>query len=306
MPKEIEDLLIIQQRELRKIERSSLKQMNAALREARTTLRQKIREIGSRGDPLTLARHRALLIQVEDASRILTRRAGITLQEGTRAARRKSIESLAAKIGLAEKHFLFQSVIPFKEIERLVTGNSKLRVIEAFRITRGAAKYGMDLVTTMERRLAHALLTNQTMEQAAASLLGKGPWAEKSWQAERLVRTEVSHAYNAVARVGLDKVARGDKNLWIEWYEHATGPRWAGPNKKPWPGPASPTDKKTAFDSRCLHGQLRRPGQLFEDPVNGMQYAHPPNRPNCRASLALVRVDPKEEAKVAELAKEAS
>lgn len=295
IPPEIEDLLALQQRELMKIERSSLKQMNSALREAKKTLRNKIRTLGSGADPYTLARHRAMLLQVEDASRVLTKRAGVALSEGTKKARQRSIEHLATKIGLAEKHFLFESVIPFKEVERLLTKNSKLRTIELLRIKRGSAKYGLGLVESMERRLAHCLLTNQTMQQAAASILGKGPWADKSWKAERLVRTEVSYAYNAVDRVGLDRVARGDKNLWIEWYEHATGPRWAGPTKKPWPGPAVPTDKRTAHDSLRLHGQLRRPGQLFEDPTTGMQFAHPPNRPNCRASLALVRVDPVEE-----------
>ena len=292
MPKEIADLLAVQQLELRKIERSSLKQMSTALREARTDLREKIRKIGSKGDPFTLQRHRAMLIQVEDASRTIARRAKTVLQDSTKEARTRSIEHLGQKLAMGEKHFLFESVIPFKEIERLVTGNSKLRTIEAFRISRGAAKYGMDLVTSMERRMAHALLTNQTMDQAAASILGKGPWAEKEWQATRLVRTEVSNAYNAVARVGMDKVARGDKDLWIEWVEHASGPQWAGPEKKPWPGPAAPTDAKTAHDSTRLHGQLRRPGQLFDDPMSGMQYAHPPNRPMDRGQLMLVRVVP--------------
>lgn len=292
LPKEIADILTLQREALDKIEKKHVKAMLLALANAKKELTLKLTSSRSTSQ-FTLDRHRLMLVQIEDAMHGLSAKTDSILRSATSAAMNQAIVDLVAQIDISARVFSFEPIIPMREVHGFVTGNSKLRSIEAIRVRRGAAKYAADTIDAMERQMAQALLTNQTVDSAARQILGSGPWADKPWKAERLVRTEFMHAYNASERVALDEIAKDDKHLWIEWVEHAAGPKWAGPDNKPWPGMAAPLDNRVAHDSRRMHGQLRRPGQLFQDPVTAIQYAHPPMRPNDRAVLALVRVEPK-------------
>ena len=117
------------------------------------------------------------------------------------------------------------------------------------------------------------------------------------YRAERIVRTELSHSWNATHASALDEASEiipGLFRRWVEYVDDFTG---------------APLDGRVANDSLVLHGQVcftptgatMEPRSTFlvggtggfempRDPrVNaklwGKRYAHPPNRPNDRSRI---------------------
>ena len=86
-------------------------------------------------------------------------------------------------------------------------------------------------------------------------------------QTERIARTETLNAMNA-----------GRHQAHVE----------SGIAKyKQWQ--AAINNKRTAADSKRLHGQLQEIENPFIDPSNGDSFMHPPNRPNCRCTTLYLR-----------------
>ncbi len=292
IPEEIAEVLERQRRRVARMTDAHRKAMAKMLREAMDRLRRRLAGLAHGRAPYTLYQHRAFLAQVEQAMLDIARRTEGLLDEATRQALAQSVHDALDRIALAAKEFRFAAPsLPLQEALNLVLGDSKLRAVEERRIRQGAQRYGMDGVAWAERELAQALLTGETVDAATQRITGKQAMLDRYWKAERLVRTEFAHAYEAGLRTSLDHVAERDPDLWLQWYEHAEGPPWGGPEDIPWPGPARPLDDRVAPDSLRMHGQLRRPGQAFVDPLTGRTYAHPPNRPNDRATLRLVRIE---------------
>jgi SPP1 gp7 family putative phage head morphogenesis protein len=52
---------------------------------------------------------------------------------------------------------------------------------------------------------------------------------------------------------------------------------------------AAINNRRTAADSKRLHGQLQEIENPFIDPLNGDSFMHPPNRPNCRCTTLYLR-----------------
>ena len=52
---------------------------------------------------------------------------------------------------------------------------------------------------------------------------------------------------------------------------------------------AAINNKRTAADSRRLHGQIQKIGDPFVDPKTGDECMHNPNRPNCRCTVLYLR-----------------
>lgn len=292
IPNEIREVL---ERQRRRIERLARGHTGRALMEilqrARADLLVRLHGIASGRVTYTLHQHRLFLLQIEQAMLELSSRLRGHLDKATESALRQSVHDVIEQVSAWTAEYRLAEVsLPLQEALGLVLGDSKLREVEERRIEQGAARYGRDGVAMMERELSQSLLMGETVDQATRRVTGRQMMLDRYWKAERLVRTEFAHAYNAGARTALDEVAKMDDHLWLMWDEHAEGPMWGGPDDIPWPGPARPLDDRTAPDSLRLHGQLRRPGQMFIDPLTGRQYPFPPNRPNDRATLTLIRL----------------
>lgn len=149
--------------------------------------------------------------------------------------------------------------------------------------TTSMARYGSHLVGTMETELGAAIATAENSTQAIDRVMraAENEW----WQAERIVRTELSYSSNASVRAGLDEqAAELDGDLWSRWSEHVTDGGVA-------------MDDRVGEDSLAMHGQVAPPGGSFTQPavapmgetvspgLVGQSWEHPPNRPNDRSVL---------------------
>jgi hypothetical protein len=88
--------------------------------------------------------------------------------------------------------------------------------------------------------------------------------ADKRWKADRIVRTELSQAYNRSHHSTL-QYARDELGLGDEMKKSAM----------------ATFDARTDEDSFPVHGQVREVGEMFVD-GDGRRYLHPPGRPNDR------------------------
>jgi hypothetical protein len=284
------DVLKIQQARLDAMSMSAKRDMLEALTRARDEILGRMPRTAGR---YTLDAHWTMLAQVEASMARLSRDLGGVLGKAKEDALDRSAKDASAKVKAMAQEFRGAEdvALPVPEAQKIVDRQTILRAVEADRARRGAAIYGLQTVGDIERELATSLLTGESTQAAVERLQRAKVWPDAAWKAERIVRTEISHAYNAGTRASLDAVAETRPDLWLMWHEHAQGPTWGGPKSKPWRGPARPLDDRVGDDSLRLHGQLRRPGQPFTDPKTGRQYAHPPNRPHDRATLILVRAD---------------
>ncbi|MFB6373342.1 MAG: colicin E5-related ribonuclease, partial [Bradymonadaceae bacterium] len=88
--------------------------------------------------------------------------------------------------------------------------------------------------------------------------------ADKRWMADRIVRTELSQAYNRSHHSTL-QYARDELGLGDEMKKSAM----------------ATFDARTDEDSFPVHGQVREIDEMFVD-GDGRRYVHPPGRPNDR------------------------
>jgi len=117
------------------------------------------------------------------------------------------------------------------------------------------------------------LSRDDTLREAVESL------RTQKYIVDRAAKWHASHAYNAVQGDIFQAVWPQVPDLMKRWTEHVNdiGNR--------------PLDKRVAPDSLAMHGQLAFPNQTFVMPpdpkvpadLHGMQWSHPPNRPNDRA-----------------------
>lgn len=121
------------------------------------------------------------------------------------------------------------------------------------------ARYGQEVARSVQVALSLAPTTQATLEETTARVMGAAQ--AQRWQAERIARTELAHAYNASHLDSL-RAARtvipGLKKTCIVTL-----------------------DSRTALDSRKLIAQVRELEDYFEDGA-GRRYLHPPGRPNDR------------------------
>lgn len=119
--------------------------------------------------------------------------------------------------------------------------------------------------------LADGILNRESVHQLVGRM-GKVFEGLKDWEAERVVRTEVMDATNQ----GRLEAYRGSGVVgWKMWFN---------PNIN---------GKRTADDSKRMHGQIRRLDESFIDPLDGKSYSAPPMRPHDRCTIIPVTKLPK-------------
>lgn len=173
--------------------------------------------------------------------------------------------------------------MPTMEIGRL-TGLVRGQATSVLRMHDSSmARYGAQLVGTFEQHMATGLAIGENTHALADRIEKVG---DLRWHgAERIVRTELSYAYNATHKDVADEMADdmgGD--MWTRWDEHVSDGGIA-------------FDDRVGDDSLAMHGQVAPPGGVFTQPPTaprgeqvgeslvGQTWKYPPNRPNDRAVL---------------------
>lgn len=131
-------------------------------------------------------------------------------------------------------------------------------------------RYGLAVVGDFEDTIQQALLTRRPWGETLDDLTEKSAFlkgAPRFW-AERILRTESMNAYgqssNQAAKEADEELGDVVKIL------------------------AATFDERTSWDSYLVHGEIRRPGEMFEGPFGA--YDHPPNRPNDREIVVTHRI----------------
>jgi len=171
--------------------------------------------------------------------------------------------------------------VPFTQLARLTGafGHDSSLLQEFYdRGNASALNYGIGMIGQFETLLANGLAQGKSTDKMSDAILSSnagfgGAW----WRAERIARTETSFAFNTAAREGVTELQDDYPDTLLRWVEHVTDDS------------RQPMDDRVGADSLRLHGQLRLPGHLFNDPVNKREVREPPNRPNDRAALVMWR-----------------
>jgi hypothetical protein len=233
-----------------------------------------------RGTSYTAQHHRIMLAQLRVGVRELTDQIGASVALKAREAQVESLRTLVSNIQQADQ--LAVGMAPTMPLEEAAVFYGVLQGVDpslsrAYQTT--MQTYGTQTINRVELELGAMLASGVSSYDAVGNVTAiiQG----ERWRAERIVRTEVMHAYNAAHERGLVEASRTIPMLYSRWTENIddmTGRAY---------------DNRVAADSFALHGQLSRPGGMFTmPPANlvspklwGTQFMFPPNRPNDRATV---------------------
>lgn len=256
---------------------------------AHEELARKLSELAGsgRGDTMNAHQLRVILAQVQQGERQIMRRMAGALGGASLDTQTAALRGLIKDIRRLETTFTGSSqALPIEEAARFhgVIDKNRTSLLKAHATS--MSRYGSDLVTKMEGQLVRSLLTGESQQQAIDRI---SKTADLSWgQGERIVRTELSWAYNATHADGIAATSEDLPDMMMRWSEHVADEGYA------------PLDNRVAVDSIAMHGQVARPGGAFTMPPSaphadskgrqdvpaaliGKTWVHPPNRPNDRA-----------------------
>lgn len=251
----------------------------------------RIRRLVARGrsDTFTAQQQRVVLAQLRQGQAIMANALAANLRPLSREAQEASLSGLVEEVARLSKAFTGSEVVlPVAEAATFA-GVVEQREASLLRIHKASmARYGAAVVEKVEDKLAVALLTGTTPQEAVEAVAETvdGEW----YQGERIVRTEMAHAYNLAHKDGMEASAEELPTLRQRWEEHCDDS-------------GRPLDDRVGVDSIAMHSQVAPVGGLFTMPseapfpdahgrtqvpkqLAGLSWAAPPCRPNDRAVLA--------------------
>lgn len=286
MPKAPKGFQLVSQAHLRELQRiaeggAPLRKLKRLYTDAQQELERRLAsQAGRSRTTFTIQQQRSFLAQIKQAQVELARQMAGQSAQLSAQTQRRTLQNLIRKIKAMERKFANAEVmIPIEEASRfegiLNANRTSLLKMHATSM----ARYGTNLIRTMEKSLAQSLVRGDSVGDTIDAVMEAADleW----WQAERIVRTEQAWAYNATHAEAVKAQADETPDMMMRWTEYvsdATG---------------RARDSRVGEDSLAMHGQLAAPGGKFTMPPNanvhsslkGKSWDHPPNRPNDRASL---------------------
>lgn len=276
----------------RVVERGGVKPMARLYDRAISGLTRRLSKIAAPKTTYTAHQHRLMVAQLRQGRAMLSRRMRGQLGDISRTAQVEALRGLASDLTKLESSFTgAEVVLPIDEAARfegVITGRRE-SLLRAHDVS--IAEWTADGVEAMEGELSMSLLMGEDFGTAVARVdkVAQGEW----WQAERIVRTETSMAFNATQADGIEECAEELPDLWMRWSEHVDDTTF------------EPLDARVSKDSVIMHGLVARPGEMFRMPVlmpdgspipldvwkrikhlADKEWPAPPNRPNDRATIA--------------------
>ena len=141
-------------------------------------------------------------------------------------------------------------------------------------------KYSAQTLRRVETAIGRALLADKSTFDVIEEMMddrGIAGVFHERWKIDRVVTTELAHAYNASYLEHVKPLHASDDDLIVRWVEHVSD------------ATRQPLDSRVGKDSVFLHGQVRVPGKPFNDAIIGGSPVAPPNRPRDRGRLVLMR-----------------
>jgi len=219
---------------------------------AQAELARKIRRTAEREATFTAFQQRQLLAQVRQGQALIAKRMAGDLGDLSKKAQVDSLRGLISNFTEMEEMFTGAApVLPIEEASRFwgVIDERRSSLLKQHEVSMN--RYGGALVGDMEKHLAVSLATGETVDQAIDRI---EEVADVKWyQAERIVRTEQSFAYNATHIDGITDIAQDIDDMYMRWTEFVTDE-------------GVPMDDRVGADSIVMHGQVTRPGRGWTVP----------------------------------------
>lgn len=267
------NMLATQRAQLDALTAEQSRKLLALLKATRQDLRDRISEAGS--GAFASARVRLVSAQVELAIADLERRMRSQLGELGASAYTLAAKHLAAQ--LATFGDLAGTPTPPLSIGRVVALQDEV-LLQRYAVS--VRTYGADLIQRAQASLAQSALEQVAWGEMEKRLAGvNGVFAQdygggvaaktgKQSRGERIVRTETMNAYSRAHLLGSQEMDAQDPGYLKQL--------------------VATFDARTGADSVFVHGQIRELDKPFRDNA-GRLYMHPPNRPNDREVVVLVR-----------------
>lgn len=274
-PKLGEDIYAIHLAQLqRAIARGGLGALQALSVKAQAEIRARIRAIG--GDP-NKSPTPAVLRALEAQAEIVIRGNEAQLRKLTSDIAGSAVE-LGATHAVREMKILserFQGTTPVLDIDKASVFEGLIRGVDRSLLDRHqqlTRTWRQNEIDAMRERLALGALQSKPLFELTSEVeAAAGMAPEERWKAERIVRTEGIYAHGATKQAALDRTAEAMPGLQKKWIESF--------------------DDRTGDDSFIIHGQTVPAGELYrwKRKTRGGGWvlesiAHPPNRPNDRAT----------------------
>lgn len=267
----LEQVLKKQSAQFLTFERDQLQRLKPIFDQAKVDLLEKLSALHARDrdDAFTAVMMRRTLAQVQQAINDIEKQIEGVVISGAVEADNLSLSHLLEQDRIATQQFGAPQQIDVEGIERLARDNSLL--IERTRsLTENWTKRSIEQV---RGTLAVEMAKQTPVSEVVSNLAAKdGPMEGRRADAQRLVRTEMAHHYNARTHERMEVAA---KSAMIK------------PKKRM----INVIDSRTALDTLAI---IAEPGNLvkevdepFHDPRRGRWFDHPPNRPNDRARIVM-------------------
>ena len=248
------------------------------------------RAVGAgRGDTFTAHQKRIVMVQLRQGQAIAANKLAKDMRPLSEKAQKESLNGLIEDVTKLHRAFTGAEItLPIEEAA-VFAGVVEGRATALLRMHESSMqRYGANIVQKVERQLSLNLLQGDSPHEAydaVAETIG-GEW----WAGERIVRTEMSWAFNATHADGIEASAEELPELRQRWEEHCDDS-------------GNPLDDRVAVDSLAMHGQVAHAGGSFTMPEDspiadkrgntevpaslvGLSWDFPPNRPNDRAVLS--------------------
>lgn len=281
-------------RHARVTEGGNLRVMKKIYDQAQGELERKLRKLTRQDRSSTFTAHqkRSLLAQVRVGQAQIGRQMSGHLGVMSKDAQIESLRGLEKDITRLDTAFTGRPLqLPIAEASRfqkVVDGRSTSLLVQH---ETSMQTWGADTVNSIEQQMSMAIATGETTDEAVSRIAetADAEW----WRAERIVRTETSHAFNGTAADAIADARDELPDLRIRWVEYCNDETY------------EPLDVRVAVDSIAMHGQLAMNG-LFVMPAEaphadakgktevpdalvGKTWPHPPDRPNDRALVQAWR-----------------
>ena len=272
----IADILKINTVQLQRlINTGGVKKVRAAYERARADLETSLADLARKGKGQSFTAHhmRITLVQVNQSLNAFAAEMGDVLSGHSLKAGELAHKHQINTIKALEKHFTGHA--PALAVEESGVFHDIYKGVKPSLLNRykkSEAFYTRPVILKIRNELSQSLLTGQTVDQAVDRVAGvDGVFANERWRAERIVRTEMSHAYSTVKQRSMEETAKEMPGLMKKLI--------------------ATFDNRTGEDSKELHGQIQPVDQPFIWSVKNskgqptgevIEYMNPPNRPNDR------------------------
>lgn len=212
------EVLRRQSRELSKLEGAQASEFLRLVREAKDMLLGRFDAAARSTDPLDAFRMRSLIAEAEGAIKTLEYRAGQKFAGAQAGAVELGADHLAEEVDHLAAAFEAEPLAV--DVSAQVALADPVQGLLANQFETSVQQYGLETLNAVRRDMFVGLRAGDSVGDVIKAVRGRmGALGDSSplWKTERLVRTEMSHAYNSAHQSGFEAIAETTPDVRKKW-----------------------------------------------------------------------------------------